>query len=118
MSVSEKKKKEKVWLIIFPLFPFRVGIATESNTGFGKSPSNEINVPSEDKYAALKDLDHQMKTQMFEKQQQELKQKMNTVEWGKRFGILWKYWCFHAKICVLILTNNHGLSIFILYSRI
>lgn len=68
-------------VVIFSFFLF-VGIATENNTSFGKT-NNDIHVPPEDKYAALKDLDFQMKNQMIEKQNEELKQKMcSSMEWG------------------------------------
>lgn len=60
------------------MFDYLAGIATENTSNFGKSKINS-NVPPEDKYAALKDLDYQMKNEMMEKQQEELKQKL-----GKR----------------------------------
>ena len=52
------------------------GIATENTSNFGASSKIESKVPSEDRYAALKDLDCQMKSQMMEKQQEEMKQKL------------------------------------------
>lgn len=58
------------------LFRF-LGITTENTSNMGKSKS-ELKIPSEDKYAALKDLDCQMKSQMLEKQQEELKQKISS----------------------------------------
>ncbi|XP_065225464.1 arf-GAP domain and FG repeat-containing protein 1 isoform X2 [Planococcus citri] len=67
------------------------GIATDNNVSFGKT-NTESNVPAEDKYAALKDLDFQRKNQMLEKQQQEMQQKMNSsAEWGSGTnGINWQ----------------------------
>lgn len=65
------------------------GIATENTSKFGTN-KNESIVPSEDKYAALKDLDCQMKSQLLEKQQEEMKQKQSTtsngVNWSSLFG--------------------------------
>ena len=61
---------------ILVLWFVHAGIATENTSGFGTSNKTESNVPSEDKYAALKDLDCQMKSQLMEKQQEEIKQKL------------------------------------------
>lgn len=77
------------------------GIATDNNVSFGKT-NTESNVPAEDKYAALKDLDSQRKNQMLEKQQQEMQQKMNSsVEWGSGTnGINWQ----------TVFSNNPGVN--------
>ncbi|XP_065225463.1 arf-GAP domain and FG repeat-containing protein 1 isoform X1 [Planococcus citri] len=74
-----------------PLNFGRWSIATDNNVSFGKT-NTESNVPAEDKYAALKDLDFQRKNQMLEKQQQEMQQKMNSsAEWGSGTnGINWQ----------------------------
>ncbi|XKL60583.1 hypothetical protein PGB90_007640 [Kerria lacca] len=60
-----------------PLAFSKWSITTENTSNMGKSKS-ELKIPSEDKYAALKDLDCQMKSQMLEKQQEELKQKISS----------------------------------------
>lgn len=73
---------QKICVVFFLFFfsnfiRFRciLGIATENTSNFVKN-KNDSNVPPEDKYAALKDLDSQMKSQLIEKQQEELKQKL------------------------------------------
>lgn len=65
------------WKNIDVFSSFSTGIATDHASTLSKNKI-ESNVPSEDKYAALKDLDFQMKNQMMEKQQEELKQKLAT----------------------------------------
>ncbi|KAK7575495.1 hypothetical protein V9T40_011781 [Parthenolecanium corni] len=73
----------KPTLKTLPLAFSRWSIATDNGSNLNKNKTESNNVPSEDKYAALKDLDFQMKNQMMEKQQEELKQKLVTNgDWG------------------------------------
>lgn len=72
-------------MALFTFFiSFSAGIATDNASNLSKN-NIESTVPCEDKYAALKDLDFQMKNQLMEKQQEELKQKQTTNggDWGE-----------------------------------